>query len=175
MSQKINTAYFKTDYGELIIGSFEDQLCLCDWRYRKMRSSIDQRIQNGLQSGYVEEESDIIDRTRKQLAEYFSGERTLFDLPFLMVGSEFQKKVWKLLLDIPFGKTQSYAGLSKKLGDIKAIRAVASANGANAISIIVPCHRILGSDGSLTGYAGGLATKRKLLKLENAFTQGELF
>lgn len=175
MSQKINTAYFKTDYGELIIGSFEDQLCLCDWRYRKMRSSIDQRIQNGLQSGYVEEESDIIDRTRKQLAEYFSGERTLFDLPFLMVGSEFQKKVWKLLLDIPFGKTQSYAGLSKKLGNIKAIRAVASANGANAISIIVPCHRILGSDGSLTGYAGGLATKRKLLKLENAFTQGELF
>ncbi|MDX2432388.1 MAG: methylated-DNA--[protein]-cysteine S-methyltransferase [Bacteroides sp.] len=157
------------------MGSFEDQLCLCDWRYRKMRSSIDQRIQSGLQVGYVEEESDIIDRTRKQLAEYFAGERTLFDLPLLMLGSEFQKKVWKLLLDIPFGKTQSYAGLSKKLGDVKAIRAVASANGANAISIIVPCHRILGSDGSLTGYAGGLATKRKLLKLENAFAQGELF
>ena len=78
------------------------------------------------------------------------------------------------MLRIPFGETESYAGLSKKLGNIEVIRAVASANGANAISIIVPCHRILGSDGSLTGYAGGLETKRKLLLLENAFQQGEL-
>jgi methylated-DNA-[protein]-cysteine S-methyltransferase len=171
----INTAYFKNDYGELILGSYEQQLCLCDWRYRKMRASIDLRIQRGLQAEYVEEESEIIDKTRRQLSAYFAGERTGFDLPLLMVGSEFQKKVWKLLLEIPFGKTESYMGLSKKLGDVKAIRAVASANGANAISIIVPCHRIIGSDGNLTGYAGGLQTKRKLLRLEKAFAQGELF
>ncbi len=171
----IHTAYFKNDYGELILGSYEQQLCLCDWRYRKMRSSIDRRIQTGLQAEYVEEESDIIDETRKQLSAYFAGEQTRFDLPLLMVGSEFQKKVWELLLQIPFGKTESYMGLSKKLGDVKAIRAVASANGANVLSIIVPCHRIIGSDGNLTGYAGGLTTKRKLLRLEKALAQGELF
>lgn len=175
MSKKITTAYFKTGFGELMLGSFQDRLCLCDWRYRKMRSSIDQRINNGLEAEYEAGESEIIEKTRKQLSDYFAGERTSFDLPLLMVGSDFQKKVWQELIRIPWGKTESYAGLSKKLGDMKAIRAVASANGANAISIIVPCHRILGSDGGLTGYAGGLATKRKLLRLENAFAQGELF
>ena len=175
MGGTIETGIFKTGYGELIIGSFENQLCLCDWRYRKMRSSIDHRIETGLQAGYVESESDLIVETRKQLSAYFDGDLKLFDLPLLLVGSDFQKKVWKLLLEIPFGKTESYVGLSENLGDVKAIRAVASANGANAISIIVPCHRIIGSDGSLTGYAGGLQTKRRLLRLENAFAQGELF
>jgi len=175
MAENIKTAYFKNEYGELIIGSYEQQLCLCDWRYRKMRASIDQRIQTGLQAEYVEEESDVINETRKQLSAYFARKQTSFNLPLLMVGSEFQKKVWELLLNIPFGKTESYSGLSKKLGDLKAIRAVASANGANAISIIVPCHRILGSDGKLIGYAGGLSTKKKLLSLENAFAQRELF
>lgn len=175
MTGIIQTAYFKNDYGELIIGSYEQQLCLCDWRYRKMRSSIDKRIQTGLQAEYVEEESDIIDETRKQLSAYFAGELSRFDLPLLMIGSDFQKQVWELLLQIPFGKTESYMGLAKKLGDVKAIRAVASANGANAISIIVPCHRIIGSDGNLTGYAGGLTTKKKLLRLEKSLAQGELF
>jgi methylated-DNA-[protein]-cysteine S-methyltransferase len=149
-------------------------LCLCDWRFRKMRTSIDERIQSGLKATYAEEGSDIIEETQAQLSQYFSGERKQFDLPLLLVGSEFQKQVWNELIRIPFGKTESYADLSKKLGNIEAIRAVASANGANAISIIVPCHRILGSDGSLTGYAGGLATKKKLLQLEKAFQQGEL-
>ncbi len=99
----IHTAYFKSDYGELIIGSYEQQLCLCDWRYRKMRSSIDKRIQTGLQAEYVEEESAIIDETRKQLSAYFAGELSHFDLPLLMIGSDFQKQVWELLLNIPFG------------------------------------------------------------------------
>jgi methylated-DNA-[protein]-cysteine S-methyltransferase len=139
-----------------------------------MRTSIDERIQSGLKATYAEEGSDIIEETQAQLSQYFSGERKQFDLPLLLVGSEFQKQVWNELIRIPFGKTESYADLSKKLGNIEAIRAVASANGANAISIIVPCHRILGSDGSLTGYAGGLATKKKLLQLEKAFQQGEL-
>lgn len=156
------------------MGSLNQQLCLCDWRYRKMRDSIDDRIQSGLQAVYEEGGSAILEDTKAQLSQYFNGERQEFDLPILLVGSEFQKQVWNELIQIPFGKTESYAGLSKKLGNIEAIRAVASANGANAISIIVPCHRILGSDGSLTGYAGGLETKKKLLLLENAFQQGEL-
>jgi methylated-DNA-[protein]-cysteine S-methyltransferase len=158
-----------------MIGSYEQQLCLCDWRYREMRTSIDRRIQTGLQAQYVEEDSEVIDETRRQLSLYFAGELTRFDLPLLMIGTGFQKQVWNQLLRIPFGKTESYAGLSEKLGDIKAIRAVASANGANALSIVVPCHRIIGTDGRLTGYAGGLETKRKLLRLENALGQGELF
>lgn len=172
--ERIQITYYNTPFGELVLGSIDHKLCLCDWRFRKMRSSIDERIQSGLQASYVEEGSEIIEETKAQLLQYFSGEREQFNLPLLLVGSEFQKQVWNELLQIPFGKTESYAGLSKKLVNEDAIRAVASANGANAIAIIVPCHRILGSDGSLTGYAGGLVTKRKLLRLENAFPPGEL-
>jgi len=100
--------------------------------------------------------------------EYFEGNRTEFDIPIRLVGSDFQKKVWEELIKIPYGKTESYLGLSRKLNNEKAIRAVASANGANAISILVPCHRIIGSKGELTGYAGGLNTKKELLKLESS-------
>ena len=170
----IQTSIFNTPYGELILGSFRQRLCLCDWHYRKMRASIDERIQSGLQSGYVEGESDIIREAIVQLSQYFSGDRKQFDLPLMLVGSDFQKQVWEKLLQIPYGKTTTYAGLSEKLENREAIRAVATANGANAISIIVPCHRVLGSNGRLIGYAGGLAIKKKLLQLENAIPQGEL-
>ena len=170
----IHTTYFRTPYGELIIGSFEQKLCLCDWRYRKMRTTIDERIQTGLDARYVEGGSVLIDEVKEQLNQYFKGNRTVFDLPLSLVGSDFQKRVWNELLRIPFGKTETYMGLSRKLGDENAIRAVAAANGANAVSIIVPCHRILGSNGRLTGYAGGLETKKNLLRLENAFHQQEL-
>lgn len=125
-------------------------------------------------ASFVESGSLLIDETKAQLLQYFDGKRKEFDLPLLLVGTEFQKQVWNSLIEIPFGKTLSYAGLSRMLGDEKAIRAVARANGDNAIAIIVPCHRILGSDGSLTGYAGGLRTKQKLLQLENASLQREL-
>ncbi len=157
---------YQTPVGELILGSFNEQLCLCDWNYRTKRSQIDTRIQTGLQAEFEEEETAILEETKKQLDEYFAQTRTTFDLPLLLVGSDFQKSVWNALLEIPVGKTVSYLDLSRQLGDEKAIRAVASANGANAISIIIPCHRVIGSDGSLTGYAGGLTAKRKLLHLE---------
>ena len=147
---------------------------MCDWRYRLSRESIDRRIQDGLNASMVEAGSAVIELSKKQLEQYFRGERKIFDLPILMVGSDFQKKVWNALLEIPYGKTQSYASLSRKLGDEKAIRAVARANGDNALSFIVPCHRILGSDGSLTGYAGGLRVKKKILQLEGASLQQEL-
>lgn len=174
MSEQIIINYFKTPYGELILGSFQDKLCLADWRYRKMRTSIDKRIQSGLNADYVEQESPVMEKTKKQLNEYFNGERHTFDIPLFFVGSDFQKKVWDALIQIPYGETETYLGLSQKLGDAKAIRAVATANGANAISIIVPCHRIIGSDGSMTGYAGGLETKKKLLLLENALVENQM-
>lgn len=110
-----------------------------------------------------------------QLQDYFDGKRTTFTFPLNPSGTDFQKKVWEELLNIPFGKTCSYLDLSKKLGDVKAIRAVASANGKNPLWIVVPCHRVIGTDGSLTGYAGGLWRKKWLLEHENPVKQETLF
>lgn len=110
-----------------------------------------------------------------QLNEYFEGKRTDFNFKLNPEGTDFQQKVWQELLKIPFGKTMSYLDLSKKLGDVKAIRAVASANGKNPLWIVVPCHRVIGSDGSLTGYAGGLWRKKWLLEHENPVKQQSLF
>lgn len=110
-----------------------------------------------------------------QLNDYFDGKRTNFTFKLNPLGTEFQQKVWKGLLEIPFGKTMSYLELSKKLGDAKAIRAVASANGKNPLWIVIPCHRVIGTDGSLTGYAGGLWRKKWLLEHENPSKQESLF
>ena len=167
MQHQIHIEYFKTSFGELLLGSFNNQLCIADWRYRNMRNAIDYRIKTVLNAFYVEQEDAVLEETKKQLLQYFKQERTIFDIPLLLVGTDFQKSVWSALIGISYGKTDSYLGLSKKLKNEKAIRAVASANGANAISIIVPCHRIIGSKGDLVGYAGGLTTKMKLLELEN--------
>lgn len=129
--------------------------------------------------GYEEEISTVIpfelQNAVSQLNDYFEGKRTAFDFRLNPHGTEFQQKVWSALLEIPFGKTVSYLELSKKLGDIKAIRAVASANGKNPLWIVVPCHRVIGTDGSLTGYAGGLWRKKWLLEHENPTTQQSLF
>lgn len=108
----------------------------------------------------------ILLETERQLTEYFSGERIEFDLPLQPDGSEFQKKVWQALREIPFGQTRSYLDLAKVVGSSRGARAVGAANGKNPLSIVVPCHRVVGSDGSLTGFAGGLETKAALLALE---------
>jgi methylated-DNA-[protein]-cysteine S-methyltransferase len=110
-----------------------------------------------------------------QLNEYFEGSRKQFDLKLNAIGTDFQKRVWNQLEQIPYGKTTSYLDLSKQLGDVKAIRAVANANGKNPLWIIVPCHRVIGSDGSLTGYAGGLHRKKWLLEHESPYKQQSLF
>ena len=110
-----------------------------------------------------------------QLQQYFDGQRNDFTFKLNPQGTDFQQKVWQELLNIPFGKTMSYLDLSKKLGDVKAIRAVASANGRNPLWIVVPCHRVIGTDGSLTGYAGGLWRKKWLLEHESPSKQQSLF
>ncbi|WP_120200084.1 methylated-DNA--[protein]-cysteine S-methyltransferase [Ichthyenterobacterium magnum] len=110
-----------------------------------------------------------------QLQEYFNGDRNQFNLKLNPQGTDFQKRVWDALEQIPYGKTVSYLELSKQLGDVKAIRAVANANGKNPLWIIVPCHRVIGSDGSLTGYAGGLHRKQWLLEHESPYKQQSLF
>jgi methylated-DNA-[protein]-cysteine S-methyltransferase len=150
------------------LGAYREKLCLCDWKIEERRIIIDRRIQKELQASYKEGISEVITRTIGQLDEYFAGRRTTFDIPLLLVGTDFQKTVWNELLNIPYGKTISYAGLSQKLGNPKAIRAIASANGANPISILVPCHRVIGSDRKLVGYGGGLPAKKILLDLESS-------
>lgn len=117
----------------------------------------------------------VLQEAVSQLNDYLESKRTDFTFKLNPSGTEFQQKVWKNLLEIPFGKTMSYLELSKKLGDVKAIRAVASANGKNPLWIVVPCHRVIGTDGSLTGYAGGLWRKKWLLELENPTSQQSLF
>lgn len=117
----------------------------------------------------------VLQEVVSQLNDYFDGKRTGFDFTMNPKGTDFQQKVWKGLLEIPFGKTMSYMDLSKRLGDVKAIRAVASANGKNPLWIVIPCHRVIGTDGSLTGYAGGLWRKKWLLEHENPTTQQSLF
>lgn len=110
----------------------------------------------------------VLERAANQLQEYFSGQRSQFDLPLKADGTEFQQSVWSALGRIPFGELRSYRDIAHDIGRLKAVRAVGAANGANPLPIIVPCHRVIGSDGSLTGFSGGLETKKKLLKLEGA-------
>ena len=172
--KKIATIYYKSPVGELILGSHGDDLCIADWLHRSMRSAIDTRIKTALNAEFVEQSSPVLQETVRQLDAYFYEGSTEFDIPIQLVGTSFQQKVWTALNAIPYGETETYQGFSKKLGNEKASRAVATANGANAISIIIPCHRIIGSDGSLVGYAGGLSTKKKLLALENPEREQQL-
>ena len=122
--------------------------------------------------GETTESNHLTDLVCRQLDDYFNGKRKLFQLPIDQSGTTFQMKVWALLQSIPYGKTISYMDLSKSYGDVKAIRAVASANGKNNLAIIVPCHRVIGSNRTLTGYAGGLWRKEWLLAHEARFGSG---
>lgn len=138
--------------------------------------------EHGLHKVYFEEgksnSSEIpscLEEAVNQLTEYFEGKRTDFSLKLNPEGTKFQKEVWQRLNAIPFGKTKSYQAIANELGDPKVIRAAASANGKNPMAIIIPCHRVIGSDGSLTGYAGGLHRKKWLLHHENPIKQGSLF
>ena len=162
----INIKRYESPCGALMLGSLSDRLCLCDWLVEKHRGLVDSRLQHMLGSVFEEGTSDVIERAAAQLDEYFTGRRRAFDVPLLFVGTDFQKAVWNELLDIPFGQTISYGEMARRIGMPKAVRAVANANGANAISIFAPCHRVIGSDCSLTGYGGGLETKRALLEQE---------
>jgi methylated-DNA-[protein]-cysteine S-methyltransferase len=170
----IKTQDYHSPMGHLILGSFENKLCLCDWFHRTSRMAVDTRLRKGLNAEFSEEKDQITGEAVIQLEEYFRGKRRLFELPLLLIGTEFQKNVWQALLEIPYGKTETYAGLSERLKNPLGIRAIAAANGANALSILVPCHRVIGSDGELVGYAGGLRVKKKLLLLEGALNTSQL-
>lgn len=160
--------HYNSPVGEMIIGSFDNKLCLCDWASKKRMAVTLPRLTRALNARIAEDETFVIRRALNQLNQYFVGERTSFDLPVYIIGTTFQCRVWDTLNEIPYGETASYSDIAGKIGQPGAVRAIASAIASNSISIIVPCHRVIGKNGSLTGYAGGLEAKRKLLYLEKS-------
>ncbi|MGJ8760016.1 MAG: methylated-DNA--[protein]-cysteine S-methyltransferase [Polaribacter sp.] len=162
----LQTTYYKTPLGTAKIVGDENGI--------QSVSVLDEDFSTALEVRNSET-PECLQECVTQLDQYFSGQRIDFDLKLNPQGTDFQKKVWDELLNIPFNKTRTYLEQSKALGDVKAIRAVASANGKNPIWIIIPCHRVIGSDGSLTGYAGGIWRKKWLLAHENPVKQQSLF
>ncbi|MEM9338278.1 MAG: trifunctional transcriptional activator/DNA repair protein Ada/methylated-DNA--[protein]-cysteine S-methyltransferase [Bacteroidota bacterium] len=155
-----------TPLGPMMIGVTDDGLCLSEFTDRKMLERQVEVLKKKLNAGAITGKHPLIDQVRFQLTEYFEGSRKQFDLPLVVPGSDFQHKAWNALMEIPYGMTRSYQQQAHVVGDIKAVRAVARANGENRIAIIIPCHRIIGADGSIVGYGGGVQRKQWLLKHE---------
>ena len=163
---RVNIQRHQTEIGELLLGSFGDRLCLVGCPNKEMRRAVDDRIRQKLDAKFVEQNDEVLEKTRKQLDEYLNGNRKEFDIPLLLVGTDFQRRVWKALTRVPYGTTSTDGQIAEDMGSPRAVRAVGNANRANPISIIVPCHRVIGSDGDLVGYGGGLPFKKWLLMLE---------
>ena len=168
---RINIQRHQTEIGELLLGSFGDRLCLLGFGDKETRRAVDDRIRKKLYAKFVEQNDEVLEKTRIQVDEYLNGTRKEFDIPLLMVGTDFQRRVWEALMRVPYGATSTYGQLAEDIGSPRAVRAVGNANRANPISIIVPCHRVIGSDGELIGYRGGLSLKKWLLRLEQGGTR----
>ena len=162
----INIQYFNSSCGLFVLASFGDKLCLCDWSNNPCAERNKRRIERYLNASFKIETTSVLEEAKRQLDGYFAGNRKAFTIPLHFVGTDFQQQVWNELLNIPYGATISYKEIAQNIGKPKAVRAVAGAIGANGISILIPCHRVIGSDKSLTGYAGGLKAKKMLLQIE---------
>lgn len=166
----IFTKEIKTPIGVMFAAANDHGIYIFDFLHRKMLKKIKQRIITFTGFDFEEGEHPYFELLSSQFNEYFIGTRKEFDLPIQLTGTDFQKRVWQALLEIPYGETRSYKAQSIFLGDEKAIRAVAKANGENCLAIIVPCHRVIAENGNLTGYAGGLRNKEWLLKHEAKYS-----
>lgn len=153
--------------GPMLAGAADDGICLLEFVDRRMLETQLKRIKKYFKADLVPGESRFFPGLNKELKEYFDGDRKNFSTPLSIAGTEFQKKVWDVLMGIPYGETRSYMDQAVAIGNPKSVRAVAGANGYNAIGIIIPCHRVIGSDGKLVGYGGGLWRKKYLLELES--------
>ncbi len=160
---------WRSPVGGMLLGAIDGKICLCDWEARHDRASVDGRIRRMLKAEIEECLTDATAALAQELGEYFLGKRTEFGVSLLMAGTDFQRKVWAELRRIPYGSVATYADVARRIGQPRAVRAVAAAIGANQMSILLPCHRVIGSSGSLTGYAGGIEAKKALLRIENAF------
>jgi AraC family transcriptional regulator, regulatory protein of adaptative response / methylated-DNA-[protein]-cysteine methyltransferase len=161
----IYTSTIPSPIGTLIAGATDDGLCVLEFSERRGSKGL-KEVTELLETTTVVGSNHIIEKLKVQLDEYFNADRKEFDIPLVYPGTEFQVKVWEALLQIPFGKTKSYKQQSELLNNPGAIRAVGTANGANRISILIPCHRVIGENGNLTGYGGGIWRKKWLLELE---------
>ena len=150
----------QTPVGQLILVAHDQALVAVLWEN-------DDPTRVKLSESFEQNEHPLLKEVEKQLAEYFAGQRTQFNIPLDFQGTAFQKSVWSALLQIPFGETRSYKQIAESIGNVKAVRAVGAANGKNPISIIAPCHRVIGANGKLVGFAGGLKNKDILLNLES--------
>lgn len=163
----VNVARIETDLGTMVAAATEKGVCMLDFADYKLLERELKQLAAAFDALLVLGDNPHLTTLKKQLEQYFKGERTDFDIPLDLVGTDFQKQVWLSLLQIPYGHTTTYAKQAALLGKPSAVRAVANANGKNKISIILPCHRVIGADGTLTGYGGGMWRKKKLLEFEN--------
>ena len=164
----IHQKTIETPLGEMIACATDQGICLLEFTDRKNFEKQLKALSKTLKTEIVEKDHIHFQQLEKELKEYFEGNRSEFEVPLLTTGTEFQEKVWQLLREIPMGEIRTYKQQSELLGNPKAIRAVGTANGINKIAILIPCHRVIGSNGELVGYAGGIWRKQKLLELEKA-------
>jgi len=157
-----------TPLGPMLVAATDQELCLLEFVDRRALPTQISRIRKGLNAVFVPDRNEIIDRTADEVSAYFRGQLRDFTVPTVAPGTDFQRAVWAALSEIPYGVTRSYAELARTVGKPRAVRAVGRTNGLNALAIIVPCHRVVGADGRLVGYGGGLWRKQKLLDLETA-------
>lgn len=162
--------WLDTPLGAMLAVANEDALCLLEFIDRRMLETQIHTLRKRFGAAVVPGTNAILDQTERELREYFAGERRAFDVPWQAPGTEFQQRVWRALCDIPYGNTESYGDLARRLGHPDAQRAVGKTNGDNRLAIVIPCHRVIKSDGSLCGYGGGLWRKQRLLELEAAHT-----
>ena len=160
------TARIDTPIGEMVAIATDTHLLLFEFEHRAMHQAQLDRVRRAVHCEFEPGDSPVFDKLRAQLGEYFAGDRREFDLPMHVPGTDFQMRVWNQLQRIPCGTTTSYGRLAESIGHPTAVRAVARANGDNRVAILIPCHRVIGADGQLVGYGGGLWRKRKLLELE---------
>lgn len=166
MANKIKIQYYESPCGEMVLGEYNGSLCLCDWNSMPCARLNMQRLRRYFNAEFVEETSFATLLAEMELSEYFKGKLKSFSVPLLMTGTEFQKSVWQALLEIPYGETRTYLQIAERIGNPKGVRAVAQAIGANGLAVFIPCHRVIGSNKTLTGFAGGLEAKRLLLGIE---------
>lgn len=166
----IKTTNIKTPLGEMIAGATDEGICLLEFIDRRMINTEFRDLERLLKSSFGEGENEHLINLLIQLNEYFRGVRKIFSVSLVTPGTQFQKAVWNELITIPFGTTRTYQEQAVALNRPDSVRAVANANGMNRVSIVIPCHRVIGSDGNLTGYGGGLKRKRWLLDHEKRFS-----